>query len=91
MITIEEIYHVNGRKKKKVKKRRLQKVESDPESQLEQVHKESERLMKLQNINIEQEIKAIKEIGQQTRDLEASKKLQNHASPRIKLESASQA
>lgn len=27
MITIEEIYHVNGRKKKKVKKKRLDKID----------------------------------------------------------------
>ena len=60
MITIEEIYHVNGRKKKKVKKKRLDKVD---------YRQDADALLSIPNINIDQEIKAIKEIGEQTREL----------------------
>ena len=89
LITIEEIYHVNGRKKKKVKKRRLKQHESDSENQPDQAPKENDKLMQLQQINIEKELRAIKEIGQQTRELEARKKLQSQASPTIKLATSS--
>ena len=60
MITIEEIYHVNGRKKKKVKKKRLDKID---------YRQDADALLSIPNINIDQEIKAIKEIGEQTREL----------------------
>ena len=54
MITIEEIYHVNGRKKKKVKKKKLDKLG---------FRADADALLSIPNINIDQEIKAIKDIG----------------------------
>ena len=62
MITIEEIYHVNGRKKKKVKKKKLDK---------QGFRADADALLSIPNINIDQEIKAIKDIGAQTRELQA--------------------
>ena len=44
MVTIEEIYHVNGRKKKKVKKKRLDKVD---------LKLDADALLSIPNINID--------------------------------------
>ena len=43
MITIEEVYHVNGRKKKKVKKKKLDKLNQQDE----------DALLSIPNINID--------------------------------------
>ena len=41
------------------------------------LREENERPMKMQKLNIEEELRAIKEISHQTKELEARKKLQN--------------
>ena len=59
-ITIEEIYHVNGRKKKKVKKRRLANWAADTEKKLDETLRSGNvRLTPMDNLNIEKELNAI--------------------------------
>ena len=89
-ITIEDIYHVNGRKKKKVKKRKLTKQQlQDSESKLHEGQElDPQHLLNRLNLDIDRELEAIEQMSQQTRELEAGKKLQNHVSSTPKMTSA---